>query len=113
ELAHYARVPVAFTPTAPARLKGRLGSAVTLWTAPAPGIPTFPPSITETLFEPLFAMYAKGAPIAAGAPISESTSKLRRIPEVRLVPENPLGSGHLVFIASCQCSGSAIRESRM
>jgi hypothetical protein len=48
--------------------------------------------------EPKFEMYANGAATAAEAAISESAKRAMSIPETRLVPENPLGSGYLVFM---------------
>src|SRR5882762_9364417 len=52
----------------------------------------------ETLFAPMLATYAKGAPIAAGTATSDSASRPTRIPERRFLPENRLGSGALVFM---------------
>jgi hypothetical protein len=87
-----------------------LESTVTFVTAVAPGTPTFAPSTTETLFEPLFAMYAKGAPIAAGAAVIDSARRPTRVPKTLRVPENPLGSGHLVFMRLEECRGGANGE---
>jgi hypothetical protein len=91
-------------------LKGMLESTVTFVTATAPGTPTFAPSMTETLFDPLFEMYAKGALIAAGAAVIDSARRPTRIPKTPRVPENRLGSGHLVFMRLEDCRGSANGE---
>ncbi len=54
--------------------------------------------MTDTVPEPKFEMYANGAATAAVAAMSISARTLNSIPETRFVPENPLGSGHLVFM---------------
>jgi hypothetical protein len=68
------------------------------------------PSITDTLLEPAFEMYANGAAPAAEAS-SAIASTPRIIPENHFVPEKRLGSGHLVFMRHQRCRGNAKRES--
>src|SRR5882672_1879445 len=55
-------------------------------------------STTDTVPEPKFETYANGAATAAEATVSDSASRLTRIPENRFIPENALGSGPLVFM---------------
>ena len=89
KLATYTRVPLGFTATP----KGR-SPTVTFMTRGRVAVG----STTDTLLDMKFEMYANGAAAAADATASDSASKATRIPETRLVPENPLGSGHLVFM---------------
>ena len=58
-----------------------------------------PASIIETVPELRLETNANGAATAADAAVSESTSRLSRIPVNACIPENPLGSGHLVFMS--------------
>src|SRR6266566_1000558 len=100
----YTRVPAGFTATP----KGR-SPTVTFVTRGRVAVG----STTDTLLDMKFEMYANGAAAAADATASDSASTATRIPETRLVPENPLGSGHLVFMPPRECSDDARRESRI
>src|SRR5438094_9641248 len=101
KLATYTRVPLEFTATPQGR-----SPTVTVATRGRVAVG----STTDTVFDMKFEMYANGAAAAADATASDSASKATRIPETRLVPENPLGSGHLVFMPPRECSGDARRE---
>ena len=70
-------------------------------------------STTDSVFDMKFDTYANGAAPATDAVLRTSVNRAMRIPETPLVPENRLGSGHLVFMPSRWCSGDARRESRI
>ena len=53
--------------------------------------------MTDTVRAPL-EMNANGAAPAPEAVVKARIRRATSIPESRLVPENPLGSGHLVFM---------------
>src|SRR5262245_37444520 len=105
EFATYARVPSGFTATP----KG---------CAPTPigivgGVSTVVPSMTVTLLAFRFEMYANGsAPAPEAVSSRASATSAASIPETPFVPENPLGSGHLVFMTSDECSDDATDEKR-
>src|SRR5258705_13325467 len=73
------------------------------------------PSMIDTLPTPWLEldMYASGAAPATEAMLSSNASRPSNIPETRLVPENLLGSGQLVFMPLSQCSDDARRKTRV
>src|SRR6266850_2660299 len=81
------------------------GSVIVATTLP------FAPSTTVTRSWLKLDTYANGAAIAIDAALSRTAIKPTRIPETRIVPENRLGSGRLVFMRHEQCRGNAKRES--
>src|SRR2546427_133447 len=69
------------------------------------------PSTTVTRSWLKLDTYANGAAIATDAALRRTAITPTRIPETRIVPENRLGSGRLVFMHHEQCRGNAKRES--
>src|SRR5262245_21527645 len=105
EFATYARVPVGFTATP---------NGCTPTPMCAGGVvSTVVPSMTVTLLPFRFEMYANGsAPAPEAVSSRASATSAVSIPETPFVPENPLGSGHVVFMTSDECSGDATDEKR-